>query len=95
MAVPMSTIAVFLKVEEANAVSALQEAAGSLDGAHGEAVLDCSSLRRIDSAAMRALEAFARAAEEKGVKVVLSGVNVGIYKVLKLVKLTRRFSFVN
>jgi len=91
----MSTIAVFLKVDGADAVSTLQEAAGSLDGAHGEAVLDFSSVCRIDSAAMRALEAFARVADDKGVRVVLHGVNVDVYKVLKLVKLTRKFSFVN
>jgi hypothetical protein len=29
------------------------------------------------------------------VKVVLRGVNVGVYKVLKLVKLASRFSFVS
>ena len=34
-------------------------------------------------------------ADDKGVKVVLRGVNVGVYKVLKLVKLTSRFSFVS
>ena len=52
-------------------------------------------MRRIDSSALRALEEFARIADEKAVKVVLRGVNVDVYKVLKLVKLTRRFSFVN
>ena len=34
-------------------------------------------------------------ADAKTVKVVLRGVNVDVYKVLKLVKLTPRFSFVN
>jgi hypothetical protein len=37
----------------------------------------------------------ARVADEKAVKVALRGVNVDVYKVLKLVKLTRRFSFVS
>jgi anti-anti-sigma regulatory factor len=41
------------------------------------------------------MEEFARIVDEKGVKVVLRGVNVDVYKVLKLVKLTQRFSFVN
>jgi hypothetical protein len=41
------------------------------------------------------MEEFARIADEKAVKVVLRGVNVDVYKVLKLVKLTQRFSFVN
>jgi anti-anti-sigma regulatory factor len=50
---------------------------------------------RVDPAAVRALEDIARVADEKNVKVVLRGVNVDVYKVLKLMKLTRRFSFVN
>jgi hypothetical protein len=35
----------------------------------------------------------AGAADEKAVKVALRGVHVDVYKVLKLVKLTPRFSF--
>jgi len=34
-------------------------------------------------------------ADDKTVKIVLRGVNIEIYKVLKLVRLTRRFSFVS
>jgi hypothetical protein len=41
------------------------------------------------------MEEFASAADEKSVKVVLCGVNVGAYKVLKLAKLASRFSFSN
>ena len=37
----------------------------------------------------------ARIADEKSVKVVLRGVSVDVYKVLKLVKLAHRFSLVN
>jgi anti-anti-sigma regulatory factor len=95
MAVSMAMIAVFLNIDEDRVVLALQEAGGNLDSTQGEAVLDFSSVRRIDSNALQALEEFARIAEEKAVKVALRGVNVDVYKVLKLVKLTRRFSFVN
>ena len=91
----MATIAVFLNIDEERIVPALQEAGGNLDCAQGEAVLDFSSVRRIDSSGLRALEEFARIADEKAVKVVLRGVNVDVYKVLKLVKLTQRFSFLN
>lgn len=91
----MSAIALFLNIDEKRVVPALQEAASSLDCAQGEAVLDFWSIRRIDSAAVQALEDFARAADDKNVRVVLRGVNVDVYKVLKLVKLTQRFSFVN
>lgn len=88
-------IAVFLNIDAERIVPALQEAGGNLDCAQGETVLDFSSVRRIDSGGLRALEEFARVADEKAVKVALRGVNVDVYKVLKLVKLTQRFSFVN
>jgi anti-anti-sigma factor len=91
----MSAIALFLNIDGKQVVPALQEAVSSLDSAQGEAVLDFRSVRRIDSAALRALEDFVRAADDKNVKVVLRGVNIDVYKVLKLVKLTQRFSFVN
>ncbi len=91
----MATIAVWLKIDEERAVQALQEAAEKLDSVEGEVTLDFSSVRRIDPSALRALEEFAGIADDKGVKVVLRGVNVGVYKVLKLVKLGSRFSFVS
>jgi anti-anti-sigma regulatory factor len=91
----MAMIAVFLNIDNERLVPALQEAGEKLDSAEGEAVLDFSSVRRIDASALRAMEELARIADEKAVKVALRGVNVDVYKVLKLVKLTRRFSFVN
>lgn len=91
----MAMTAVFLNIDDQRVVPALQEAGEKLDGTQGETVLDFSSVRRIDSSALRALEQFARLADEKAVKVVLRGVNADVYKVLKLMKLTRRFSFVN
>jgi len=95
MANRMAMIAVFLDIDETRVVPALREAGGKLDGTEGEVVLDFSSVRRVDSSALRAMEDLARIADEKTVKVVLRGVNVDVYKVLKLVKLTRRFSFAN
>ena len=91
----MSAIALFLNIDEKRVAPALQEAVDTLDSAEGEAVLDFSSVRQIDSGALRALEDVARVADEKDVKVVLRGVNVDVYKVLKLVNLAQRFSFVN
>ena len=41
------------------------------------------------------METLADSADEKAVKVVLRGVNIDIYKVLKLAKLASRFSFQN
>jgi anti-anti-sigma regulatory factor len=91
----MAMTAVFLNIDETRIVPALREAGEKLDGTEGEAALDFSSVRRLDANAVRAIEELARLADEKAVKVVLRGVNVDVYKVLKLVKLTRRFSFVN
>lgn len=87
--------AVFLRIEETRVVPALREAGEKLDGTEGEVVLDFSSVRRIDSNALPAIEELARIADEKSAKVALRGVNIDVYKVLKLIKLARRFSFVN
>ena len=90
----MAMIAAWLRVDGDHVVQDLQEAREKLDAADGEVVLDFSSVRSIDSSAIGALEALAGIADGKTVKVVLRGVNVEIYKVLKLVRLARRFSFV-
>jgi len=80
-------------IDENPALAALREAAEKLATAGSEMDLDFSAVRRVDSNTLRALEELARAAEEKVVKIVVHGVNVDVYKVLKLVKLTRRFNF--
>jgi anti-anti-sigma regulatory factor len=95
MAVFMSTTEMLLSIEEERVVATLQEIAKGLDGSAGEAVLDFSAVRRIDSSALQALQDLVRVADDKAVTVVLRGVNVDVYKVLKLVKLTERFSFVH
>ena len=84
---------VWLGIDADNAVHALQEALAKLDDAGGEMNLDFSSVRRIDAGALGALEKLAGAADAKAVKIVLGGVNVEVYKVLKLMKLAPRFSF--
>ncbi|HKH97781.1 MAG TPA: STAS domain-containing protein [Candidatus Sulfotelmatobacter sp.] len=91
----MAVIAVFLNIDQHRVAPALQEAAEKLNGAEGEVILDFSSVARVDSSALQAMEELARKAEGTAVRVVLRGVNVDVYKVLKLVKLTRRFSFLN
>ena len=88
-------IAVWLKIDEKRVAQALQEAEEKLDSVAGEMALDLSLVRRIDPSALRAMEKFADIADTKGVKVVLRGVDVGVYKVLKLVNLASRFSFVS
>jgi len=90
----MAMAAMWQKIDEERLVLALREAEDKLDSAEGEVVLDFSSVRRVDPNAIRAMQEFANTADDKAVKVALRGVNVDVYKVLKLVKLTSRFSFV-
>ena len=89
------TIAVLRKVDNQNVVSALEEVQKSLNRAQGEVVLDFSSVARVDGIALSSLVELANKAEAASVKVILRGVNVNVYKVLILMKLTSRFSFVN
>ena len=90
----MTMIPVWLEIDGERAVDALQETREKLNGDAGDVFLDFSSVRRIDPSALKAMESLAGRADEKAVKVVLRGVNVDIYKVLKLMKLAPRFSFV-
>jgi anti-anti-sigma regulatory factor len=85
----------WLTLDEARIAQELREAGGRLSRTETEMVLDFSGVRRIDPCAVRALEELAVIADEKGAKVGLNGVNVDVYKVLKLLKLASRFSFVH
>ena len=89
----MTMNAGWLEIDGERVVQGLQAAREALDTAQGDVVLNFSAVRRIDPHALRAMEKLAGLADGKAVKVVLRGVNVDIYKVLKLVKLTSRFSF--
>lgn len=91
----METIAVWLEMDEKNVSRTLQEAGEKLAGVQDEIILDFSSVLRIDPGVLQAIEEFTAIAAGKGAKVVLRGVNVGVYKVLKLVRLASRFSFVS
>jgi len=70
----------------------LSEALAKVE-ASGEVALDFSAVRRIDASVIAGLEKLADTAESKSVQVGLHGVNVDVYKVLKLLKLAQRFSF--
>jgi len=92
----MDTEAMLITLESDSRVSeVLDRIARQLDTATGELALDLSHVGRIDSAGLQALEDLVKCAEEKSVKVTLHGTNVGVYKVLKLVKLTERLSFMS
>jgi anti-anti-sigma regulatory factor len=83
---------VWLKIDGERVALALQEVLEKLDGIGGEVVLDFSSVHRIDTSALKAMENLAASVDGKA-KVALQGMNVDVYKVLKLIKLAPRFSF--
>jgi anti-anti-sigma regulatory factor len=73
----------------------LREAMAMIATAEGELVLDFSPVLHIEPKALRALEELAEAAERAQRPVVVRGVNVKVYKVLKLARLTSQFTFVS
>ena len=91
----MVTSTVSLKLNGADLVAALEAAGEKLESMQGEMILDFSSVSRISPAGVSAMSDFADSAEERSVNVVLRGVNVDVYRVLKLARLAERFSLVN
>jgi len=69
-----------------------QEALDRLENAGDEVILDLSQVRRVQPEDLQALELLAARADKQRVRVVLDAVNVDVYRVLKLAKLTSRFS---
>ncbi len=91
----MTTLVEWHKVNGEQLAKVVKEATESLAGCDGEVLLDFSAVLRIDPAGLLAVEELADTAEKKSVKIVLRGVNVSIYKVMKLAGLAARFSFVD
>jgi anti-anti-sigma regulatory factor len=71
----------------------IQQAVDKLNSGEKDVILDFSSVPRIDGNAVGAIEGLAALADQKSVTVVLRAVNVDVYRVLKLLKLTQRFTF--
>jgi len=89
----MATISMTPTLERDAIAQAVHNCREQVDNAGGEPTLDLSSLRRIDSTLLKAMEELAAAAGRKNTMVALQGVNIGVYKVLKLMKLASRFTF--
>ena len=70
----------------------IEDAVQKINGGEQEVMLDFSDVARIDGNVVRTLEELAGLAEKRSVKVVLRSVNVDIYRVLKELKLTERFT---
>ena len=101
MGVRMTTSFLCVKVDPERVVQSLRQEAvetvtnATVHGAEGEVVLEFSSVLKIDTHVLGAMEELATLADGRSVKVVLRGVNMDIYKVLKVLKLSHRFSFLN
>lgn len=71
----------------------VHDALERLNSAKDELLLDFSAVRRVDTATLQEMARLASAAQEISVKVAIRGVNVEVYKALKLFALAERFSF--
>jgi anti-anti-sigma regulatory factor len=91
----MTMDAVWLKIDGERVRADLQEVLEKLDSDREEIILDFSSVHRIDAGALGDMDELAAEAHDKSVRVVLRGVHADVYKVLKLVKLAARFSFLS
>jgi anti-anti-sigma factor len=71
----------------------IHEALERLRTADGALTIDLSGVRRLDPAALPLFEQLAAEARDHTVRLILSGVSVAVYKVLKLSGLASQFSF--
>ncbi len=89
----MATTAETLRIDSAGAAGLLEHAGEQLQQAQDPVVVDFSSVRRIDARALDRLEQLAQAADKRKTRIILLGVNVDVYKVMKLAQLAPRFAF--
>lgn len=90
----MPTIAVLEKIDGERLLDSLNGVLAKLDGAE-EVTLDFSEVKRVPPAGLQILEKLATTSQEKSAKVFLRGVNIDVYKVLKLARLSGRFGFLS
>lgn len=90
----MATVAVLVKLEEGTLAATLEEASGRLEDGEREVVVDFSSIDRLSAVEMHAIDEFTRTAEEKGLKVIVRGLGVDLYRALKLARLSSRLALV-
>jgi anti-anti-sigma regulatory factor len=91
----MATTAYLQKNDGERLTEELNAALVRLDNGELNITLDFSSVQRLSPPALQLLEKLAASSEERSVKVVLHGLAVNVYKVLKLARLSGRFDFVS
>lgn len=89
------TIAEWQRIDGEHVAESLRAIAEKLTASDGDLVLDFSAVRFLSPAALAALSQFASTAEKKRVRLVFRAVNIDVYKVLKLAKMTSRLAFLN
>jgi len=89
----MATNAVLMKVDGERVAQAFAEARENLESAQAELVLDLSAVHRLDAAGLRAMERLADAVDGTETRLILTNINIDIYRALKLAKLAARFDF--
>lgn len=87
----MTTVAEWYKIDGEDPAQSLNAVCEKVSSLEGEAVLDFSLVKRLDTRALGTIEELVAAAEGMNVKLELRGVNVTVYKVLKLARLSHRF----
>ena len=90
----MARISGMSKVDDKRTLQILEDACEKVETAENELLVDLSAVLRLDPHAISTLNNLSARANDKNVKVVLRGLSVDIYKVLKLVNLANRFSFI-
>ncbi|HZQ70716.1 MAG TPA: STAS domain-containing protein [Terriglobales bacterium] len=89
----MATTAEDLRIDGAGVASLLQQATEQLKRGEQNVVVDFTSVRRIDPRSLALLEQLAGEAGKRQIRIALCGVNVDIYKVMKLAQLAPLFTF--
>lgn len=82
-----------VRIDEREMTRSLGTLAKALDSNAGEVSVDFSAVRRVGADDLRSMERLARTAEDKKVRIVLHGVNVEVYKALKLARVAKLFTF--
>jgi anti-anti-sigma regulatory factor len=91
----MATTAETLRIDSAGAAGLLQRASEQVKNGANEVIVEFGSVRRIDPRILLLLEQLAAEGAKRKVNISLRGVNIDVYKVIKLSHLAAHFAFQN
>lgn len=84
-----------INICEQNVAEGLRAIEQERTNTSGDIILDFSCVQRLDANALLALQKLAAAPDAESPKLVLAGLKPGIYKVLKSLKLSSKFSYLD